>query len=434
MTKEEFEQHLAQHPQDSDAFRSNFTVIRRLDGKLTAIPYSKEYSEDLRATSQLLEQAAGKSKNESLAKYLKSRAAAFLSDDYFQSDLDWMDLDSKIEVTIGPYEVYEDELFGYKAAFECFLTVRDEEESKKLKVFESWVDKMEMHLPMADERKNFQRGKSSPLVVADIVMTSGDTRAGVQTIAFNLPNDERVREVKGTKKVMLRNIIRAKFEKILLPIASRVMADKYHVMIHPEAFFNHTLLHEMSHGIGPGTITLDGTKTTVNLALKELYPHIEEAKADSLGLYNAFYLIDEGVLKLSARGEDGQLSKDVKLSAEEAKAAVTATFLASIFRSTRFGTNEAHGKANLVIFNFLLDKKAVSFGEAGRVEFDMAILPEALRELAAKILEMQSEGSYEKAALFLETFGKVGSDMESALARLVNLPVDIEPLFKLPPL
>ncbi len=432
MTKEEFEKHLVDNPADAEAFKSNFTLIARKEGKLVAVPYSEAYSGDLQAMATLLRQAAEKTKNASLAKYLKSRADAFLSNDYFASDMDWMDLDSKVELTIGPYEVYEDELFGYKAAFECFLTIRDDEASKKLKVFESWLDKMEKNLPIADERKNFERGKSSPMVVVDILLTAGDTRAGVQTIAFNLPNDERVREKKGSKKVMLRNIMKAKFDRILTPIAKRVMAPELVPFVNFDAFFAHTLVHEISHGLGPGNIEVEGQKTSVNLALKEFYSHLEEAKADTLGLYNAFYLIDQGVLEIPQRDAEGKAIPKKMLSKEEARKVFIVTFVASIFRSTRFGTHEAHGKGNLVIFNYLLGKKALAFDAAGLVTYDDALFVQAVKDLAGDILNIQAEGSYEKCKAFLETHGTVGEGMAKALERLVALPVDIDPLFRLP--
>lgn len=433
MTKEEFEKHLQENPADEAAFKSNFTIIVRKDGKLASVPYSEAYANDLKAMADLMKQAARKTTNASLARYLRSRADAFLSNDYFASDVDWMDLDSKIELTIGPYEVYEDELLGYKAAFECFLTIRDEEASRKLAVYESWLDKMEKNLPIAEDRKNFQRGKSSPMVVVDILLTAGDTRAGVQTIAFNLPNDERVREQKGSKKVMLHNIMRAKFEKILMRIARLVLADGLMPHVHFDAFFAHTLVHEISHGLGPGNITVDGKKTTVNLALKELYPHLEEAKADTLGLYNAFYLIDQGVLEIPKLDANGKVDGKTMLSKEEAKKAAIVTFLAGIFRSTRFGTHEAHGKGNLVIFNYLMAKKAVSFNQDGKLTYDEALFAPAIQSLAADILNIQAEGSYDGCKLFLETYGeKVGEPMQMALQTLAALPVDIDPLFKLP--
>ncbi len=431
MTKEEMEQWMVDHPDQADAFRSSFTVIRRKGRDLMAIPYHVAYNEQLLRAHDLLKKAAGMTDNTTLKTYLSSRADAFLTSDYFQSDIDWVDLDSKVEVTIGPYEVYEDKLFGYKAAFEAFITVKDPVESEKLKTYEAWLDKMEHHLPIPDEHKNFKRGKSSPMFVVDVIFTAGDTRAGVQTMAFNLPNDERVREEKGSKKVMLRNVGVAKFEKILTPIAGRVLAEELQTYLHPEAFFNHTVLHEIAHGLGPGTITVDGKETTVNLSLKELYSHLEEAKADTLGVYNALYLIDEGVLKLSQLA-DGVAVNGTRLEPEFTRKAVLTTFLAGIFRSTRFGVEAAHGKANLLMFNYLREKGVFSYGEDGRVSFDYEKAPEAVKDLATELLMIQALGDYEAGKAFIAKYGEVSPEMARSFESLVDLPVDIRPISDLP--
>ena len=431
LTVEEFDRWLAANPGDAEAFRSNFTVIRRDGDRLKAVPYSEEYKRELEAAARLLEQGATQTDNVSLKTYLLSRAAAFKSNDYFQSDMDWMDLDSKIEVTIGPYEVYEDQLFGYKAAFEAFVTVRDPVETKKLEVFKDWVDRMESNLPIPDDVKNFKRGASNPLLVVDEIFTSGDTRAGVQTLAFNLPNDERVREKKGSKKVMLRNVGAAKFQKILTPIAGRVLAEPLVLELNEEAYFTHTLLHEISHGLGPGTIKVAGVETTVNLALKEIYPAVEEAKADILGLYNALFLIDKGVLKLADIG-NGKTDRSVLLEPAAAKRAVLTTFVAGIFRSTRFGVEEAHGKANLVLFNYLVEKGGISVDEAGRFTYDEAKLTAGITDCAHDILMLQAAGDYEGCKSFIARYGEVGEPMKKALAGLADVPVDIEPIYDVP--
>ena len=432
LTKEEFNSWLETHPEDAKAFKSNFTIIARKDGGLVAIPYSEAYKRELQAAHRLLTQAAEQTDNASLKTFLKSRAQAFLSDDYYQSDVDWMDLDSKIEVTIGPYEVYEDHLFGYKAAFEAFVTVKDPAATAKLDTFKDWLDKLEKNLPIPVEHKNFKRGSSSPLPVVDVVFTAGDTRAGVQTIAYNLPNDERVREEKGSKKVMLRNVGMAKFHKILKPIARRVLVESKVSLLHQDAYFNHTLLHEIAHGLGPGTIKVDGVETTVSLSLKELYPHLEEAKADILGLYNAFFLIDKGVLKLAALDQSGAPVADELLSPEQAKEAVVATFLAGIFRSTRFGVEEAHGKANLLIFNYLMEKGGFLVQAEGRMDYDLEKLYGAVKDCSHDILMLEALGDYEGTRAFIEKYGTVRPEMQAAWDNLKEVPIDIEPIYEIP--
>jgi hypothetical protein len=417
MTKEEFENWVKNHPQDKAAFESNFTVIKRTgDNGLEAVPYSKEYGELLTRAARLLDEAAGLVKNESLANFLKLRAAAFLSDDYFESDMAWMDVrDNVIDLTIGPYEVYEDNLFNYKAAFEAFLCVRDPEETKQLDGLKAYLARMEQNLPIEDRYKNTSRGMESPISVVDEIFAAGDTKAGVQTIAFNLPNDERVREAKGSKKVMLRNICRAKFEKILAPIAQQVIAQDLLPYVTFDAYFNHILLHEFSHGLGPGTIRLsDGTETTVNKSLRELYSGIEEAKADIVGEYNIYYLIDEGFFP-------------------EALAKETAvTNLAGFFRSVRFGVGEAHGKAVMAIFNYLKEKGAyVRDPATGLWSVDFTKIRDAVKSLSREILLLQARGDYDGTKAFMAKYGEMDPDVKTQLDNLEGIPIDIEPRFAL---
>jgi hypothetical protein len=415
MTKEEFQRWIESHPEDKDAFQGWFTVIRRKDRRLEAIPYSVHYRTKLEQASRLLEQAAELVDNETLKKYLRSRAQAFLSNQYRQSDMDWMDVkDSVLEVTIGPYEVYEDHLFNYKAAFESFITIRNAEESEKLTRLGALLDDMESNLPVADEHKNFERGSSSPFVVADLIHAAGDTRAGVQTLAFNLPNDEKVRELKGSKKVMLKNISQAKFDKILVPIAGRVLAEEQAGQVTFDAYFNHTLMHEISHGLGPGRIEHEGEKVPVNLLLRELYSTIEEAKADTLGVYNTLFLVDKKELP-------GKLREQCPV-----------TFLAGVFRSVRFGVHESHGRANLIAFNYLAEKGAYRFDpRTSRYSVAMEAFPQAVRSLAKELLLLQAQGDYDGAKAFVEKYSVMSEEMRSVLGRLGDIPVDIEPVFEI---
>jgi hypothetical protein len=415
MTKEEFENWVKNHPQDKAAFEGNFTVIKRTKDKgLEAVPYSKEYAELLAEAARLLDEAAALVDNESLANYLKLRAKAFLSDDYFESDMAWMDVkDNVIDVTIGPYEVYEDNLFNYKAAFEAFLCVRDPAETAKLDGLKAYVSKMEANLPIPAEYKNTTRGMESPLSVGDEIFSAGDTKAGVQTIAFNLPNDERVREAKGSKKVMLRNICKAKFEKILMPIAGQVIAPELLQYVTFDTYFNQILLHEISHGLGPGTIKLpDGSTTTVNKALREVYSGMEEAKADIVGEYNFYYLVNEGFFP-------------------EALAKETAvTYLAGFFRSVRFGVGEAHGKAVMAIFNYLRERGAyVRDPATGFWSVDFTKIKDAVKSLSTEILTLEARGDYEGAKAFMDKYARMDPELQAQLDNLKGIPVDIEPRF-----
>jgi hypothetical protein len=347
MTAEEFEGWLAEHPEDEEAFKGLYTVVERTETGLQAVPYSEAYGEYLSTAAEYLYRAAELTENRSLSAFLTSRATAFSSDDYYDSDVAWMDLDSPVEVTIGPYETYEDSLFGYKAAFEAFVTVNVPEESAKLERFKNLLPWLEMNLPIGDEHKN-ERGTESPIRVVDEVFVGGDSKAGVQTLAFNLPNDERVREEKGSKKVMLRNVLRAKFEQILLPIAERVMVPENLDNIAFDAFFSESLHHELSHGLGPGKITVDGRETEVRLELKELYSTLEEAKADVMGVYNILALVEQGEID------------------EELRETLVPTYVAGLFRSARFGLHEAHGRGVVSQFNYLLAKGALEVDAEGR--------------------------------------------------------------------
>ncbi len=414
MKKEEFEAHIEEHPEDKEAFESEFTLIRRTSGgALEAVPYSAAYAELLGKAAGHLEKAADLSKNESLSNFLNLRAKAFMTDDYFESDMAWMDVEGNlIDVTIGPYEVYEDNLFNYKAAFEAFLCIRDPEESRKLDGLKKYILKMEKNLPIADKHKELDRGTESPISVVDIVFTAGDTKAGVQTIAFNLPNDERVHEAKGSKKVMLRNMCKAKFDKILVPIAKKVIDPDLLPLITFDAYFNHILLHEFSHGLGPARITLeDGTETTSDKALRENHSTIEEAKADVVGQHNFYYLIGEGFYEERLENE------------------TAATFLAGFFRSVRFGAESAHGRANMIAFNYLKEKGAYRLDADGYWTVDNERAKVAVRELSSKILMLQALGDYEGSTEFIEKYGEMGPEVRASLAKLDDIPVDILPRF-----
>ncbi len=415
MTKEEFENWIKTHPEDAENFTAERTVIRRKAGKLVAVPYTEEYKEESVKIAEYLRKAADFAENPSLKKYLLSRAEAFLSNDYFQSDMDWMDLKNhSIEVVIGPYEVYEDGLFNYKAAFESFVTVVDKKESAKLEKFGKYLTQLEKNLPIPDKYKNFNRGNSSPIVVVNEIFNAGDAKAGVQTLAFNLPNDERVRKVKGSKKVMLKNIHEAKYQALLKPIAEKVLEEKYLKDVTFDAFFTHTLMHEISHGLGPGFITVDGRKTEVKKELKETYSTIEECKADVLGMFNNIYMIEHKELS------------------EELRNQLWATFLASVFRSVRFGINEAHGAGNAIIFNYLLERGAYVYNDkTTKFEIDYGKIYDVVKSLANELLVIQAEGNYEAAKALIEKYVKISPEMKTQIDKLKDLPVDIKPVFEI---
>jgi hypothetical protein len=418
LTREAFEGWLAKHSRDRASFTSTTTVIRRRGSgqgaELIAVPYSREYEAWLGPAADHLRQAAAMTGNASLKRFLGSRAAAFASDDYFASDMDWMDLDSPIEITIGPYETYEDTLLGYKAAFEAYVTVALPAESAALARYKERLPWLERNLPIPDAWKNLGRGTASPIRVVDLVYGAGEAQAAVQTLAFNLPNDERVREAKGSKKVLLRNVMRAKYDQILLPIARQVLDPAQLRDVAFEAYFDHVLHHELGHGLGPGSITVGGRKTEVRLELKELYSTLEEAKADVMGVYDILALV-----------ERGEMPADLRRTLEP-------TYVAGLFRAARFGLTEAHGQGVVSQFNYLMAKGALAVDAANRFHAVPEKFPGAIRDLLAEMLTLQAKGDYAGTRKFLDTYGKATPSLVAAVARLGGVPVDIRPIYSPP--
>ncbi len=389
-----------------------FTTIRRTPaGGFTAVPYSVEYQGELARAASLLRQAADLTAQPTLKRFLTTRADAFLNDDYYASDVAWMELDASIEPTIGPYEVYEDEWFNFKAAFEAFITIRDEAESKKLQSFSAHLQELENALPIDPKYRNPQLGALAPIRVVNVVFSAGDGNRGVQTAAFNLPNDERVVKEKGTKRVMLKNMQDAKFNRVLVPISKVALAAADQKNVSFDAFFTHILMHELMHGLGPHNITVAGRSTTVRQEMKELYSAIEEAKADISGLWALRQLADRKLI-------DPAITKTMYT-----------TFLASAFRSIRFGINEAHGRGIAVQLNYLLDGGAFKVLPGGAFAVDDTKIAEAVTSLTRDIMSFQAEGNYLKAKDLLDRLGVVRPPVQKVLDRLTNVPVDIEPNF-----
>jgi len=411
-TKEEIERWTLAHPEDKAAMEGLFTVVRRDGARLYAVPYSQYYRNLLEPAAQRLREAAAISKNASLRAFLTKRADAFLSDDYYESDFAWMDLDSNIEVVIGPYEVYEDEMFNFKAAYESFVTVVDKGESEKLTVYASHLPAMERNLPLPDEHKNPNRGTDSPIKVVQEIYTAGDARRGVQTAVFNLPNDEKVREAKGSKKVLLKNVMEAKYRQSGKPIADRVLDRSQAGLVSFGPYFNHTLFHELSHGVGPGLIKgPDGKRVDTRLLLKNLYSSIEECKADVLGVWNILYAMDKGLIS----GFDAN--------------ALFATDVGLMFRSMRFGIDEAHGRGTAVQWNWYREQGAIVPAGGGRFRVDFAKMPEAVRSLAAELLMIEAVGDFDRGKRLLDRYGVSNAEIDAVIAGLTDIPVDIAPVF-----
>jgi hypothetical protein len=412
MTREQFESWVKTLSPDARAQAEGFfTVIRSgASGTFRAVPYSEEYKTDLAVCAQDLRDAAKATDNATLKHFLETRAAAFLSNDYYASDMAWMDLDAPLDVTIGPYETYNDEVFGYKAAFEAYINVRDDAETAKLKFFGDHMQEVEDYLPVDAKYRNTKIGALSPIRVVNQVFASGDGDHGVKTAAYNLPNDERVVHEKGSKRVMLKNVQEAKFGSTLEPIAKTVLTPAAQQGLRFDSFFTHILAHEMSHGIGPHQIMVNGRATTPRAELKELYSAIEEAKADVLGLFMLQHFFDRGYLKHDEN-------------------ALYTTFLASSFRTLRFGLNEAHGKGMAMQFNYLVDKGAfVHKGNAWEV--DSSKIRGGVRDLAHELLTIEARGDYAGAKRMLDSLGVLRPEMSATLGRVSAVPVDIRPVFE----
>jgi len=413
MTKDEFEAHIAANPGDREAFMSGYTVIRRDDdGDLYAVPYSEAYAAQLKPAIRLMREAAALSEEPTLKRFLNLRADAFASDDYFESELAWMDLEGPIEIAVGPYEVYDDGLYGYKTAYEMFLTLKDPEASAALDKYKAYLPAMEANLPVADSYKNTSRGFESPIAVVDQIKGGGDNSNGVQTIAFNLPNDERVREAKGAKKVILSNVLGAKYDRILAPIGERVLVPEQAKLTAKKWMSNNTLFHELSHSLGPGVITKDGRETEVRLELKDLYSGIEEGKADVMGAYNILYMMDRGELDPADRD------------------AFLATYFTGKFRSMRFGTGAAHAKGAAFQYNYHREVGAVEWlpqEERFRIDFDK--LAQAISDLTAKVVMLQGDGDYDAAKAFMDKYTVLDAAAETVLGNLDDIPYDIRPIY-----
>lgn len=413
LSRADFDAYLTAHPAEAKALTDPYTVVRRQGDRLVAVPYSTAYARWLEPAAVLLERAAAISENTSLANFLRLRAAAFRSNDYYPSELAWMEIQgTPIEPVIGPYEVYTDRLYGQKTAFEAFITLENPAESARLARFKALLPALEAALPVPARYKNANRPFNSPIIVADEIQSGGDAVPGVQTTAFNLPNDERVRAAKGAKKVILANVLDAKFRTVLAPIASRVLAGEQATGVTREYMFYEVLFHELSHSLGPGIITVGGRETTVNAELKEIYSASEECKADVMGVW--------AVLELMRRGE---------LPASE-RPQMYNTYFAGIFRTVRHGIDEAHGRGAAVQYSYLKEKGAFTWNPTtSRYVVDYAKMEAGLTELVGELVRRQGDGDYTGMKAFLDRYAHLDANAEQVLATMHDIPTDIAPFY-----
>jgi hypothetical protein len=403
MTKAEFE---AASFSDKQGLYS--VVERDASGKLYSLPYAVKYKSQLQQAAKLLQEAAKLADNKNFANYLKLRAAALVSDDYFASDMAWMDMkDNPIELVIGPIETYEDQLYGYRAAYEAYVLVKDMSWSERLAKYAQFLPELQLGLPVPDAYKAEVPGSDADLNAYDVIYYAGHSNAGSKTIAINLPNDERVQLEKGTRRLQLKNAMQAKFDHILTPIADMLISPSQRQHVTFDAFFANTMFHEVAHGLGIKN-TLQG-ETTVRASLKEYASALEEGKADILGLYMVQRLLEKGEL------DTGTLED------------YYVTFMSSIFRSVRFGASSAHGKANMIRFNYFAQMGAFDRTDDGYYHVNMDKMEEAITSLSRLILTLQGDGDYQGVAKLVAEKGVIKPQLAADLGRLsaANIPVDL---------
>jgi hypothetical protein len=422
MTKEEFEAWAKTlYPESKEQAEGFFTVIRRdANKKLKMVPYSEAYKSDLAKAVALLKQAAALTDNASLKKFLTTRAAAFSTNNYFESDMAWMDLDAPVDVTIGPYETYNDELFGYKAAFEAYINVRDEKESARLAFLGEHLQEIENNLPEDPKYRVPKLGAAAPIRVVNEVFAAGDGNHGVQTAAYNLPNDDKVVQQKGSKRVMLKNIQEAKFKQTLEPISKVVLQPAAQQDLSFELFFTHIVAHELTHGLGPHQIKVNGRDTNPRLELKELYSAVEEAKADVTGLFALQYLMTQA--------DKGAVQAPLP-HGPDAERKLYTTYLASSFRTLRFGLQDSHAKGMAVQFNYFLDKGAFVANAEGTFSVDLNKIKDAVAGLDHDLLTLEATGDYNGTKKLMSEMMVLRPEVQKALERLKGVPTDIEPIF-----
>jgi hypothetical protein len=414
LTREQIEQYVRQHPEQKAALYDPYTVVDRQSGKLAAIPYHERYKQFLEPMARDLRDAAELSPDAAFAKFLRLRADALLSDDYYQSDLAWLDLkDPKIDVIFAPYETYLDDLLGIKTSYGASVLVRNEEESRKLAVYQQYVPAIQDALPVDAAARPSKRGHLTPMEVMDAPFRAGDLRHGYQAVADNLPNDSRIHQEKGTKKIFFKNFMDARVTEVILPIAKLLMQPGQAEKASAEGYMASTLLHEISHELGPAFARQNGKQVDIREAIGPAYSGLEEAKADVTGMFGLAWLVDHGALPKARLPE------------------YYASYVAGIFRTLRFGTGEAHGRAEMMEFNYLAEQGALSLVN-GRYAIDYARIPMALAQLCKELLQMEDTGDRRRAEAWFTKYDKIPETLQHALAATAGIPVDLDPVFSFP--
>lgn len=413
MTRNEFEEWNIDHPEDTEAFLDAYTVIKRKGNRLIAVPYHEAYEELVGPMADKLRHAAGLTQNKGLKKCLLTKADALLTDDYFRADVEWIEMKgSAFDFAIGPFEAYEDELNNIKASYQASIAIVDEEETAKLDKYTTLTDELEDSLPIADEYKETPKGLTPNFVIVRDIYRGGLLRVGYQAVATDLPNNPAVRAKKGTKKTFWKNILDARMNQIITPVGERLIADDQIHHMTADAMFEFILLHEIAHGLGPRYV--HGTETPLNLALRNLYLWIEENKADICGLHSLRYLSEHGLIDVNIHNQH------------------VVSYLGNCFRTIRFGTSEAHGKAAIVSLNFFMQQGAITYDDVKkRYAVDFDAFDSAVDSLASELLMIESEGNYQRAKQLEETYAEVPEFLQASVDSLKDLPIDIVPQYQI---
>ncbi|HVT57488.1 MAG TPA: Zn-dependent hydrolase [Thermoanaerobaculia bacterium] len=411
LTRQEIDAYVVAHPEQKAAIYDEHALVVQLGNGLGAVPYHVAWKSFLEPAARALEEAAALSDDAAFANYLRLRARALLTDDYYQSDLAWLDLiNPKFDLIFAPYETYLDDLLGVKTSYGAAVLIRNEAESAKLAVFQKLIPELQEALPLDREDRPSKRGRVAPMEVMDAPFRAGDLRHGYQAVADNLPNDPRVHEKKGSKRIFFKNFMDARVREVILPVAKRLMRADQAAMATAEGYLAAVMMHEISHGLGPAFARFNGQKIDIREAIGPTYSGLEEAKADVTGMFGLAWLVDHGALPRERLPE------------------FYASYVAGIFRTVRFGTGEAHGRAEMMEFNYLAEQRAiVRDPAAGRYVIDFALIPGALARLTKELLAIEATGDHARAEILFTKYGTMPGELRSDLAAAGDVPVDIDP-------
>jgi hypothetical protein len=412
LTQDKIEQYVKAHPEKKEAIYSSTTMVRWHDGELVGLPYHIVFRAFLEPASLRLREAAALSDDPAFSKFLRLRAEALLTDDYYKSDLAWLDLDRpKVDVIFAPYETYDDGLLGVKATYGAAVLVRNAAESRKLEIFQKYVADIQDALPLAPEDRPSKRGLQTPMEVMDAPYRAGDLTHGYQAVADNLPNDPRIHEQKGSKKIFFKNFMDARVNYVIIPVARHVMLPEQAAKVSAEGYTLGVIMHEISHGLGPAYARTQAGKVDIREAIGPVFSGLEEAKADVVGLFGLNWLVEHGYLPQS------DMEK------------CYASYVGGLFRTVRFGVAEAHSKAEMMVFNYLVERGAIKRQSSGRYAIDYARMPSSLSDLAMELLTIEATGDRERAENWFKKYDVMPDELKATLKSAASVPVDIDPVF-----